>query len=389
MTISLHHFDLALGSTKKTALPLNGLGDKCTVWMRPLPGASSIQLLLEGDNGMPPLRVECQAPNPDSIPICVVHENEGTLHVFRPAAQDLALGASDRFWSRTRNSSRPAVYHLPSAGAYAPPRPICFQENGKLDLLFLVDGSSRLLFQAKRPVSRASPAPAGSATWASQQDKLAEFSQRLRQGYPDLHMAVMAFGDYSLNDSVSAADLRPTYALYPEDRPQQLRALSEQQLKEQLANIPYTSGADFVDALAEALHECQSAGWRADARKLLVLAGDSPGNSILHPLALGADAGARGFDVDSEAAALHEAHGVELLTLYLGDASAQGAIRQLLDQSSKQYERLASHPALFWKADNFDPGAAADVLKNIAAGLVLARGSCYGLLDRIDQSSVT
>jgi hypothetical protein len=352
--------------------------------MSPLPGASSIQLLLEDDDGTSLSRVECQTPNPDSIPICVKLESDCTLHVFRPAPQELAQAPGEKFWSRTNNGSRPAVYHLPAENTYAPPRPIRFQETRKLDLLLLVDGSALLLRQDRVAKGKGISAASGSATWGLQQEKLVEFSRLLQQRYSDLHVAVMAFGDYSLNDAVSAADLRPAYVLFPEDWQRRLRILSEQQLRERLGSIPYTSGADFVDALAEALHECQSAGWRADARKLLVLAGDSPGNSILYPLPRGADARPRGFDVDSEAATLHETQGVEILSIYLGNPQPN-ATHNLATHASKQYERLASHPTLFWNAESFDPEAAAAALKNIAEGLVLARGSCYGVLDKINQ----
>ena len=65
-----------------------------------------------------------------------------------------------------------------------------------------------------------------------------------------------------------------------------------------------------MDALADALAECASARWHPEARKLLVVTGDSPGYSILNPAPWGANAAVREKDVETVALDLHR-KGVE------------------------------------------------------------------------------
>src|SRR5207237_2286854 len=107
---------------------------------------------------------------------------------------------SEGSWGTT-STDRSGVYILPPTKSSAPPKPIVFQENGKLDLLLLIDGTSRVLAQA----AQAAPAPnqtpnesTVTVTWESLQQKLLEFSRWLRERYPDLHSGCIAFGDATL-----------------------------------------------------------------------------------------------------------------------------------------------------------------------------------------------
>jgi hypothetical protein len=377
MIIKLHHYDPATKSTKITELPLEKAGDRCTVWMRALPGASAVQILLQGEDGARSARVEFEATSEDAVPVAIATCPDGGLHVFRPSSQELAI-SQERAWAPS-NATRPEVFSLPPTEKYAPGKPIVFRDNGKLDLLFLIDGTAHhSAFYQKTD------------TWSDHLDRLVELARKLRVSYPDLHTSRIAFGDYPLGDLASDPDLACRYAIHPDSLAQRrLQAFSDEQLREQLQNTPLTSGGDFVDALAEALQQCQQAGWRPDARKVLVLSGNSPGNSVIDPAPAGADARARGFDVDSAVADLHDTTGVELLSIYLEDKGAKPpeVLRDLLDHARKQYERLASHHTLFWTSASFDPAAAFEALEKIRSGTALAGRICYGVLEMVDPAN--
>ena len=138
-----------------------------------------------------------------------------------------------------------------------------------------------------------------------------------------------------------------------------------------------------MDALADGLHACGELHWRPRSRKLVVLAGDSPGHSLETPVPSGGDAHARLHDVDREALRLHRA-GIEILSLYTGPAATVSGDdpvtqrrRALLDHARDQYRRLASEPGLAVEA--LDP----EILARRLLGRTrpLGRGASYGCLE--------
>ncbi len=215
--------------------------------------------------------------------------------------------------------------------------------------------------------------------WKEQIDRLVRFAETCAEGASDARFAVLAFGD-RMPDGAVAPDLAPIYELHPREDERGFRPLDAARLRSALTAIPPTPGGDFVDALADALHACQRLRWNGDARKVVVIWGDSPGQSIQHPLPKGADVSARALDVDMEVMALHRA-GIELVTIYhdppmdLGLAAIEFR-RDLLQGVRNQYARLASLPSLAFESSSFVPDAAAAVLK--AREGVIARGAAPG-----------
>lgn len=204
----------------------------------------------------------------------------------------------------------------------------------------------------------------------------------------DLHLrwSILAFGDQEI-PGVGAAGLRPEYRLrYPHAGPRiKLQPYNSAALRDALDDLARhpSPGGDFVDALADALFACRSLDWRPGP-KLVVVVGDSPGYSILHPLDPVGNACARCLDVDSEALALHEL-GVELATIYLPPpAEALEAMepraRRLVADAERQYWRLASSASHAAGLDGLDPAQWVEQL--LGREFALARGACLGIADQ-------
>ena len=223
--------------------------------------------------------------------------------------------------------------------------------------------------------------------WGSIIEPVLDLVQGLGGPDQDCRLAVIAFGDEPPPPGVYAPDLVPAYHLrsLPDHRPEHLLVqMSHEVLSEWLrARLRSTPGGDFVDALADALAAARRLQWGDERRHLLILIGDSPGHSTIHPVPMGGDALPRGADVDSEAARLHRDHRVEILTLYHPPpatlASPLPETQQaLLDHAREQYRRLASEPRLSFTTADFDPGRAAATL--LERRLPLGRGPAWGLL---------
>lgn len=210
------------------------------------------------------------------------------------------------------------------------------------------------------------------------------FLEKVLDSYESVRLCVLAFGDQPMPATeVKADELQPSYQLHPqrkEDR--RFRSLDLDAASESIHGIPPTPGGDFVDALADALFAAGSLHWRPNARRLLVLTGDSPGHSTEFPVHPGGDICVRERDVDVEAMRLHR-QGVEILTVYYDPAPSEIGLEQLkgrglLDDARRQYRRLASLPEMAFVASAFDPVKAAEVVLNRPP--LIGRGASYGIL---------
>jgi hypothetical protein len=336
-------------------LPLDQSGS-CCVHLRCLPGASGVHLVLADDQGRVVLRAEVKAAGGEAVDVQVATGEEGDLRVWSPGRR---------------------VLTLPRDSHYVPPPPIPPASPGaSLDLVFVIDGTARS-FATQEPLINHGP-------WLDHVERLSRFAEALAEGTDGNRFSVLAFGDEPLSDT-EAQDLRPLYVLHPPEEQRRFEPLEPSRLQNALLALESTSGVDFVDALAEALRACRSLpwrDWRERTRRIVLICGDSPGHSILHPLRPGADARARPLDVDVEAEALHRA-GIEIATLYF-DPPANLGLRQaafqreLFDGAREQYARLASLPTLAFELSRFDPDQAARILRSREAAL--GRGATFGEL---------
>ena len=350
-------------------VPLRFDGAIALMEVRCLPGASGIHVVLSDAEGVR-LRAEVMAEPGEVVPLCVELDERGLVCLS----------------SRGRE-----IVYLPGDVRYDPPPPIrAASAQAPLDVAVVVDGTTRSWPEkVAAPSGEKEAAPASTAAgrllerkdrWSAHVEKLAAFVERIAEGR-DARIAILAFGDQP-PPAVTAADLQPAYRLHPPDDERVLQPLDRARLRERLLALPSSPGADFADATADALDACVRLHWRKDARRVVLLTGDSPGASLLHPLPKGADLCVRHHDVDTRAFALHRL-GVELLTIYHDPPRTLGLHtiapqRDLLAAARDQYERLASLPELAFEEASFQPDVAAGRLRALEG--VIARGFAFGEL---------
>jgi len=344
-------------------LPLAAATPVCTVRLRSLPGASSVHLVVREEDAVR-LRAEVPVRSGEVVTVHLELDAEGTVHAWSPEVPVLTLPVEDR-WS-----------------PLAPIRPA--SDGRAFDLALVIDGTLRAY--RKDPERGRVPVPLflERALWEPHVERLVDFESALLDGC-DGRVAVVAFGDEQTS-KVSAQSLTPHYHLYPVEPA--FGSMAPERVLDELLALPPTPGGDFVDALADALDACRHLGWRPEARKILVIAGSSPGASLLHPVRKGGDARARERDVDCESLALHE-KGVELATLFyepegsgLGESDFE---RELLDHARAQYRRLASLHEWAWSTPRFDPQVAAASVRESRP--VLGRESTWGELLTVTPSA--
>jgi hypothetical protein len=252
------------------------------------------------------------------------------------------------------------------------------------EVVLVIDGTARW-FEPEAPevLERSGLLLEHPQLWGAARTKLVGLLQALADGPDDasIQFSVLAFGDHPI-PGVEARQLRPDYDLSIPGEELRWWPFESARAEAMLGGIKATPGGDFVDALADALARCRGL-WSAGtgARKLLVLFGDSPGHSVVHPVS-GGDAQVRHADVDLEAAQLH-VQGVEIVTLYHRppaalELPATGKQRALLKAAAMQYDRLASVRDYALDFADLEPDAVAKQLRD--RPFPIGRGASYGLI---------
>jgi hypothetical protein len=327
------------GKLVETELPLHGDRRQCSLRLRCLPGATAIHLALS-KKGRVLHQAEIPVDGGEEATVRIQLRDGGQLTVSSPGRHVLTLAPDARY--------------EPSSPHRIPP------PEAPLDIALVIDGTLR------SPAIDGGPLLADAEAWAARIDQLVALVEHLIEGNPSPRLAMLAFGDEA-PPKVRAEDLLPRYQLFPRAPERRLRTLGIEELRGLLLAVPATSGGDFVDAVAEAFDACGQLRWRSEARKLAILLGDSPGSSILHPPPPGAEASVQERDVDDAVLSLHDL-GVEVATVYQPSERREelpelGTERELLDFAATQYRRLASLPELGFLASDFEPSAAAEVIR--------------------------
>jgi len=369
-TLYISALDRGTGQVKEQAVKADP--PYCDLWFEALPGASAIHVLLRAGKSTVRAEFEIESDGPQRLR---VDWNE------------------NRILGLTNDSGN--VFVLPADPRYAPPPPLEPARNGsKLDVFFLIDGTAKVLNAAGpndgdkplKGIDAFSRLLGSKAKWSELVRKLVSLTSELAKQYPDIHTGVMAFGDHDMRFIANSPDLLCRYLLYPEDpEDRKLSTYTKERLEQLLMDVPATSGGDFVDALGEGLEASARCGWRRGARHLLLLAGDSPGYSLLKTAPQGVDIHVRRLDVAQEAMRLHVQHAVEIMSIYLGVPAPAGnnpyglhSPKPFLDYTRNQYRRLASLSSLFCDAAMFEPHAACEALHSVPQRI--ARHSSYGIL---------
>jgi hypothetical protein len=377
-------------------LPLDENNSECAIRLRTPAGASGLHLLFL-ESGEPKLRMEMATHENEEVDIRVTLDKQGKLHA----------------WGTNEEN-----FLLPLSGHYYPdkliPPPTSEQQ---LDISIIIDATMRvfadekvtengvekrhyaakLLIEKNKQKNKQTSETLSEEdkqedkpTWTTYTETLSAFIEAIVKDTKNCKITVLAFGDQK-PPNINALGLVPRYHLWPEKKAERfLQPLKPEQITHILQSIEATSGGDFVDALADALIACVHLNWRRNTRKLVLVFGDSPGHSILHPVPRGGDLCARKADVDTAAMHLHQM-GVEILTLYNAPSEeivnyfkeVPGSGFKLLPHTQKQYQRLASLPELAFQVSDFDPVKAAEIFCNRTVSI--GRGMVFG--EFLDEQS--
>lgn len=223
--------------------------------------------------------------------------------------------------------------------------------NQLMDIVILIDGTCQTFSeQGTRPLLK------DYDTWETTAKPLVSLIEWFEKNTESLHSSILAFGDYPL-DIIKSNQLQPQYSLYPSDTSSRaLQMMTTLQAKERLQNLPDTPGGDFVDALADALLTIGQLHWREDARKLVIILGDSPGFSLLKPIPEGGNAAIREWDIETAQHKLVN-KGIELATIYVeqGNYNEQSLQGQLQQAARQQYQSIATYPSIGFTQNTFNP----------------------------------
>lgn len=294
--------------------------DVINLTLSSLRGSQGLHLVLANDNGETIRRAEIETSANETIDVQVTHCN----HVLTLAT-----------------SKQHTIRYLPndqkynSVNAFKPKL-----DTQKLDILILIDATMR---QDNQFSIESEP------FIHSLNEKLQNFIESLHEKHSEINLSLMLFGDKKiLHIDKDTLDLSPKniydYPLGTEE----FIPWNKDELEESLKNLKGIHGADYIDALAESLEKINTSEryWRNDARRLLLVIGNSPGFSLLNPAPLvngiGFNAAIRHCDVESQTKALHKQE-VEIITLYVKESSEiRGDFKSIVDYTQKQYKNLAS-----------------------------------------------
>lgn len=348
--------DPATGALVPRPLPLDGAGSRCQILLKALPGATGLHIAALED-GEVRARFELPTVGQDPVPV------------------ELEVVAGDRLVAA---SPHRVLFTWPLDGRALPPSPVVVAADpAPRDVLFVIDATTRGPEEASPGEPSRRRALLASPAWNAMVERLADLGRVLAAGR-DTRFDVLAFAD-DPHLPLDAPELKPRFLLWPA-APPTARLFSPAALGERLRAVPPSPGADFVDALADALVRARHFPWRPGSQRFLVLFGDSPGFSLLAPAPLEADLGVRHHTVESAALGLHR-EGVVRMTLHHGLDDPHGpatpAQGELLAHARTQYEALASTPDLAFNAATFDPRRAGRVLARLPA--VLGCGATAGV----------
>ncbi len=353
--LRIRTYQPASGRVIITDLPLRGPGQACPVRLRSLSGASALHLPLLLEEAVL-LRAEAECHEEEEIEIEIRWIRDRTIQVAAAGRRVFTFPPEEDF------------------GPRLPLRPACDGE--RLDLIVVVDATTRCFGEDGNESGRLLEDRPG---WNRHAQELAALAESLSGAFRSSRWTVIAFGDEAI-PKVSAVDLTPRFRIHPPaEAARQLAPDGIDELRSALGRIPVSSGGDFVDSLADALHVCSQARWHPDARKLVIVSGDSPGYSIIQPPPWGSNASLRAHDVESQAASL-QALGVEILAVYHEAPSASGLYQQpeasaLLEYARAQYQALASRRGRFFHlASRFQGRSAAKTVLELTTPLVRGAG---------------
>lgn len=334
---TLRACDPATGQAVDHPLPLEADGSSCTLRMASVPGASAIQVIVsEETSEETSVRLVAEVEGDDTSPVLLTLSRTPDGGVQASAGERKLLTLDPR-------RSRERLPRQVLLGADA------------LDVVVLVDGSTLFWWEQGKEAGLR-PLLGDKKRWGDHVNQITEFLSDVARDHGSLRWSLLWFGDRP-PPRVTADNLKPRYFVEPPVGRRMFHQATVLELGTALEAIKPSSGGDFVDALADALSACRLLGWRADARKLVLLTGDSPGYSVLHPSPPGADIGGRELDVDAEADGLFE-HGIELATIHHHPPAESGLhdkYSDLLEFARDQYVRIASRRKLAFDATSFVP----------------------------------
>lgn len=356
------------GAEREHALEAPAAGASSTLRFRCLEGASAVHLSLWQADRIR-LRAELFSASGEEVTFDLQGGPDGELLLHAPGREgDLSL-----------LSLEPYVDNVPP---FVPDG-----ASGKLDLALVFDGTSRLLHAAaekerKAKTSKRSQPKASQEPWRQHLREIEKLASALAAEGGELRVAVLAFGDHAV-EGLKAADLQTDYVLFPlQQSGREFEVYDAERLGARLAAIPPAPGGDFVDALADALQAARQLRWRPEARKLLLVCGDSPGFGVSHAAPPGSDLCVRELDLEVEVRELHRER-VELATVYHDSLRSEDPdllppAPDLLRHAEWQYRELASRPELSFRLSEWTAEGLCQALAD-GSGRALGRGAAPGI----------
>jgi hypothetical protein len=334
----------------------------CKIQLDPAPGATAVQVVVREDEKVV-AAMEVPALADESITVEVRRALDGAVSVRADAKSFMILPDDD------------------------PPTPLLLKPatGVELDFAVLVDGTC---LHTKGTELEYLLSASMTSEWAEVSRKLADFSAAIAKQYSNVRVTAMAFGDEPM-PLVKNPHLQPVYLVHPQsagDRKWWLTTGAEisTALSTQLRSLPHTPGGDYVDGLADGMRACGDLPWRQNARKLLLILGQSPGYSVLAPPDGLTNLLARKLCIEEEVEQLHQ-KGIEVMTVFHHPVELEEryavSMPLVVEHSRKQYESLASVSKWSVSSPEFTAEALASVWLQPPA--CIARGPSPGILSSV------